>query len=84
MNAYQYKEGSLIIDLMDAEANALIWRGWAVAILEDVDPEETEDRLNKIIERIFEGLPASAGKSHQSGLKILSRVSQIRGNFPDL
>jgi Domain of unknown function (DUF4136) len=62
MNAYQYKEGTLIIDLMDAEANALIWRGWAVAILEDVDPKDTENRLNKIIERIFEGLPAYSGK----------------------
>ncbi len=62
MNAYQYKEGTLIIDLMDAESNALIWRGWAVAILEEVNPKDTESRLNKTIQRILEGLPASATK----------------------
>lgn len=62
MNSYQYKEGSLIIDLMDAKTNELVWRGWAVAILEDLNPENVEKRMNKTIERIFEGLPASSGK----------------------
>jgi Domain of unknown function (DUF4136) len=61
MNAYQYKEGSLIIDLMDAKTNALVWRGWAVTILEDLNPENVEKRLDRTIQRIFEGLPASAG-----------------------
>jgi Domain of unknown function (DUF4136) len=61
MNAYQYKEGSLIIDLMDAKTDALVWRGWAVTILEDLNPENVEKRLDRTIQRIFEGLPASAG-----------------------
>lgn len=61
-NAYQYKEGSLIVDLMDARTNELVWRGWAVAILEDLNPKNAEQRLDRTIERIFEGLPASSGK----------------------
>lgn len=62
MNTFQYKEGSLIIDLMDAKTNGLIWRGWAVAILEDVHPAKIEKKLDLTIERILEGLPASAAK----------------------
>ncbi len=65
MNSYQYREGTLIIDLMDTKTNDLVWRGWAVAILEDLRPENIEKRLNKTIERIFEPLPASLGKGVQ-------------------
>jgi Domain of unknown function (DUF4136) len=61
INAYQYKEGTLIIDLMDAHATTLIWRGWAVAVLDDLRPENIERKLNKTIERIFKALP-NAGK----------------------
>lgn len=62
MSAYQYKEGTLIIDLMDAKTDALLWRGWAVTILEDLNPQNIEKKLDKTIERIFAGLPASVGK----------------------
>lgn len=59
MNSYQYKEGTLIIDVMDVKTNALAWRGWAVVIIEDVRPKDIENRLNKIISKILEDFPAS-------------------------
>jgi hypothetical protein len=57
MSTYQYKEGTLILDLMDAETNELVWRGWAVGTLEDLRPEHFEKKLVKTIERILEPLP---------------------------
>ncbi|MDH4090862.1 MAG: DUF4136 domain-containing protein [Cyclobacteriaceae bacterium] len=63
MNAYQYQQGTLIIDLMDTRTNDLVWRGWAVAVLEDMRPESIEKRLNKTIERIFEPLPHATSES---------------------
>lgn len=60
--AYQYKEGTLIIDLMDADTNKLIWRGWAVAVLEDLRREVVEKRLKQTITRILGALPNDAKK----------------------
>ena len=57
MSTYQYKEGTLILDLMDAESNELVWRGWAVGVLEDLRPDHFEKKLTKTIERILEPLP---------------------------
>jgi hypothetical protein len=57
MSTYQYKEGTLILDLMDTDTNELVWRGWAVGTLEDLRPEHFEKRLAKTIERILDPLP---------------------------
>lgn len=59
MNTYQYKEGTLIIDVMDAKTNSLAWRGWAVVILETVRPVRIEQRINKVVSEILKDLPAS-------------------------
>jgi len=66
MNQYQYQQGTLIIDLMDSRTNDLVWRGWAVAVLEDLRPEKVEEMLNKTIDRIFEPLPLSDRNSSAS------------------
>jgi Domain of unknown function (DUF4136) len=59
---YQYKEGTLIIDLMDADTNKLIWRGWAVAVLEDLRREVVEKRMKQTIARILGALPNDVKK----------------------
>ena len=51
---YMYKEGILIIDMMDSKSNNLVWRGYAVSVLEDDEEEISELTLNKAIARILQ------------------------------
>lgn len=51
-------EGTLYIDLIDAEAKELVWQGMGTAALaEDVDRKQK--RINKIVEEILEKYPPS-------------------------
>jgi hypothetical protein len=60
---YSYREGTLILDLMDSETNHLVWRGWAVS---PVDRSYTSAELDKLVKkavaRIFRKFPARSGK----------------------
>ena len=51
---YQYKEGTLIIDFMDSKTNNLVWRGWAVSIIDDNSEEIREETLMIAITKILE------------------------------
>lgn len=56
----RYNEGTLIIDFMDSRNCDLIWRGWAVSIL-DEEVISTE-LINKAVAGIFTKFPTSAAK----------------------
>ena len=51
---YLYKEGILILDIMDRKTNSLVWRGYAVSVIHDDRREISEATLNKAIIRIFQ------------------------------
>ncbi len=55
-DAYRYREGTLIIDLMDAERDALLWRGWAVSALSDSE-QMSEDLIREAVTKVMEKLP---------------------------
>ena len=55
----RYKEGTLILDFMDATNCQLIWRGWAVSIL-DEDRLVSEELINEAVISILERFPVSA------------------------
>jgi hypothetical protein len=57
MYVYQYQEGTLIIDLMDAKNNNLIWRGWATEVLNNNYPELTEKEIAESVYEILKGFP---------------------------
>jgi hypothetical protein len=57
MDVYQYREGTLIIDLMDANNNNLIWRGWGTAILDNGDIDLTEEKINHAVYKILKEFP---------------------------
>lgn len=73
-NVYSYREGTLILDLMDTKTNHLVWRGWAVTAIDHVNPEKVEPFIQTAVERIFKKFPAldrksAPGKSlHQNNL----------------
>jgi hypothetical protein len=56
--SYSYRQGTLIIDLMDASNKYLLWRGWAVSVMDQTyDLIETEVMITKAVIEIFEKLP---------------------------
>jgi hypothetical protein len=57
VNVREFREGTLIIDLMDAKTNNLVWRGWAVDFLDEDRPDQMEAQFNKAIRKIFEKFP---------------------------
>jgi hypothetical protein len=57
MYVYQYQEGTLIIDLMDAKNNNLIWRGWASEVLNNEVPELTEKEIAESVYEILTEFP---------------------------
>lgn len=56
-SAYTLREGTLIIDLMEAKTEELIWRGYAISILDEYRPDISEEMLNEAIIKIFREFP---------------------------
>ena len=57
-NLYSYKEGTLILDLMDKKTNNLIWRGWGVTEINEVySTKEIEELTNTVVAKIFKSFP---------------------------
>jgi hypothetical protein len=56
-----YDEGTLLIDLLDAETDRLLWRGWAKGSIDGVvdDQEWMEQRIDEAVARIMRELPRS-------------------------
>lgn len=54
-NIQEYPSGTLVIDLIDADTNELVWRGWAEA---DIDPISIAERdLNRVVANIMSQFP---------------------------
>jgi hypothetical protein len=49
---YNYKEGTLIIDLIDKKQNQLVWQGYTEGII-DNNPEKMEEKMRAAISLIF-------------------------------
>lgn len=61
VDVYYYREGTIIIDVMDAANKQLLWRGWAYSVLGN-EGYLTEEDLDESIERIFKKFPVQAAK----------------------
>lgn len=63
----EYEAGTLIVDVIDARTNRLIWRGWAQDSVDGV--LEDRDRLVRLVDagvaRMFANFPAGALKGLQ-------------------
>ena len=54
-----YKEGSLIIDIVDAKENELVWRGSAVGAVNS--PEQAAKKVDEAVQKILAEFPPQAG-----------------------
>ena len=60
-DVFTYREGTLILDFMNATSKTLVWRGWAVAAMEVVfyDTTDTDALIRSAVTKIFQNLPDS-------------------------
>src|SRR6187399_328936 len=60
-NTYEYKDGSLIIDIVDTKTNKMIWEGIGN---KDIDhaPKNPEEAINKAVAAIMANFPPGTGK----------------------
>lgn len=61
VDVYYYREGTIIIDVMDAANKQLLWRGWAYSVLGN-EGYLTEEDLDKSIAKIFKKFPKQGSK----------------------
>ena len=53
-----YEQGTLVIDIVDVKENELSWRGVATDIVQSYsDPEELQEDLDYLVERILDSFP---------------------------
>lgn len=60
---YHYQQGTLIIDVIDATARRVVWRGTVQAEVGlHKDPQKRIERINEAVRRAFERFPPSPRK----------------------
>ena len=58
----EYDEGTLIIDIVDAASNELVWRGSAQArVHEGASSEERSERIRSAVQKVLEDFPPQPG-----------------------
>lgn len=59
IDVYQYQEGSLIIDLVDAETKNLVWRGSGSKVIENTQmtPDQMQAKVSEIVGSIMASFP---------------------------
>jgi hypothetical protein len=57
---YVYEEGTLVIDLVDARSNRLVWRGWAENVMDGAIDDQAwmEMKVDDAVRRILARLPS--------------------------
>lgn len=55
-----FKEGTLVIDIIDAKTNMLVWEGTAYSEI-NKKPQDPEKVINKAVAKILNGFPAVSG-----------------------
>ncbi len=56
--ASTFEEGTLVVDVWQADGNELVWRGVMQDTIRD-DPDRNTERLNRGMSRLFEDFPPS-------------------------
>ena len=58
LTSIEYQEGTLMIDIINAAKNELVWRGSATDIVDpDLSPEKKTQKINNAVARILEKFP---------------------------
>lgn len=74
-HSYTFKEGTLIIDVWEAETQQLIWRGMATAALSK-NPEKNVKKVDKALEKIFK----KWGEERGDQIRALRKYKESQGD----
>ncbi|OYT15295.1 MAG: hypothetical protein B7C24_13800 [Bacteroidetes bacterium 4572_77] len=61
MHSYDYKEGTLILDLLDSKKKQLAWQGTAKAII-DSNPKSVNQGIKTVVSKLFAEFPLNKEK----------------------
>ncbi|NIO41615.1 MAG: DUF4136 domain-containing protein [Burkholderiales bacterium] len=62
VNVYEIETGTLIVDLLDASTNELVWRGVATKTLSE-NPQKVAKLINKVVTKMFKKFPPKQATS---------------------
>jgi hypothetical protein len=62
VNVYEIETGTLIVDLLDASKNELVWRGVATKTLSE-NPQKIAKLINKVVKKMFKKFPPKQATS---------------------
>lgn len=81
---FVFDAGTLVVDLIDADSHALVWRGWSEGNLSGLIDHQhrLEAEADRIVERIFSTLPAWPLATDPSRGPADTRLLQTAGNIP--
>lgn len=63
-NVYHYREGTLIIDIVDRVDKQLMWRGWATDVLQD--RSKIKSQIDYSVQKLLKKYPPNAKKEGAS------------------
>ena len=53
-----YEQGSLVIDVLEAKEEDLVWRGLGTSVIKDYsDPESMQEAVNEFVSRVLKDFP---------------------------
>lgn len=62
VNVYEIPTGTLMVDLLDAQSNELVWRGVATKTLSE-NPQKVAKLINKVVAKMFKKFPPKQQRS---------------------
>jgi hypothetical protein len=60
LHVHTYREGTLIIDMLDPQTKNLVWRSWATAALDMITENEVEPIIYRAVAKMFKEFPHSS------------------------
>jgi hypothetical protein len=60
LHVHTYRQGTLIIDILDAQTKNLVWRSWATAGLDMIQEREVDTIIQQAVEKMFNEFPHSS------------------------
>lgn len=59
VSVHHYKQGTLILDFIDRKTKELIWRGWAVSVVDE--SSRSQEKIDEAVAKILTEYPPAQG-----------------------
>lgn len=82
VSSYDYQEGTLIVDVIDARSDSIAWRGWAIGT--NRDGYYTEEQVAKAARKILERFPPTGAKPSSDEEALRRRVDELEQRLKEL